>query len=355
MGAAQTAITSAERERLRTLAATNLGVQRKDRYGGDGFDATLDRFASADVQRIVSLYDSVKRSWELWLYMRDAPNYPLLRDQLVARFGSEQFFDAARAIGSTTREAGAMTPALARIVHDIRGGALTALTGYANLVEATASIDDCTSFIDSALLMARDHAKLMRNALIDLDPVVREADEGFRVHGIEDFVSKWSGATVKAEDRAVRVDVDCTFSGSITNRCLETSAIDRILYNYINNATRFTDDGRVELSILPVSDKIVRWVVTNSLTPGQVSWLETATEGDLQRLFHGGLTRGGNGIGLSGCTDFVAASFGVDPGAALEQGYLGARVIDSRYYAWFHWPAWIEDRQTPLPDCACSN
>ena len=52
----------------------------------------------------------------------------------------------------------------------------------------------------------------------------------------------------------------------------------------------------------------------------------------------GGITRGGHGIGLSSCTDFVAASFGTPPQNAIGEKYVGAKVVDDTYYTWFHWP-----------------
>lgn len=59
----------------------------------------------------------------------------------------------------------------------------------------------------------------------------------------------------------------------------------------------------------------------------------------LGRLVDGFLTRGGNGIGLTSCADFVAACFGLDSGAeAVDGAYLGARLVDDRFRACFHWP-----------------
>ncbi|MBN9122327.1 MAG: ATP-binding protein, partial [Planctomycetes bacterium] len=60
---------------------------------------------------------------------------------------------------------------------------------------------------------------------------------------------------------------------------------------------------------------------------------------DLVRLYEGGVTRGGNGVGLASCADFVAAAFGVTASEAVAEGYLGARVDGNEYHAWFHWPA----------------
>src|SRR5690606_35416791 len=112
------------------------------------------------------------------------------------------------------------------------------------------------------------------------------------------------------------------------------------VYNYVNNAIRFTSGPLINMEIIPVGDHAVRWIVANPITPDQAEWLKKSTNGDLPSLFRGGVTRGGNGLGLSNCADFVAAAFGLpDINAALEGKYLGAVVEDGWYLAWAHWPS----------------
>jgi hypothetical protein len=340
-------------ERLYALAPTELGIYRQQRYDGGGFGVRLNQFAPEDVSLIIQLYHAVKRIYDLWLYMRDAPNYDLLGQQIITQFGSDQFLTSVQAIGSATYAATPPSPLLRKVVHDIRSGGLTTLTGTVYLLREAAPAH-FQEDVQTAVLVARDHAKLMRNAIIDLDPTVRQADESLKVHFIDDFVKKWHGAAFKVAEKSIRVQVACTFEGSVTNRCLETSAIDRILYNYINNAARFSADGRVDLTIFPISDSLVRWVVVNPITSQQQAWLAGATGSDLKKLFTGGLTRGGHGLGLANCTDFVAASFGLAPEQALEQGYLGAHLIDRDYHAWFHWPAYHPSPQQAEAACDCN-
>ena len=337
---------------INSLAPTNLKIQRQDRYDGSGFDVSLSKFAPEDVSVIIRLYNAVKRTYELWLYMKDAPNYDLLKQHLFDQFASNSFLMSSQSIGVATYSLDKLTPGLRKVTHDIRGGALAVLTGYTTMMRSIDLGDETQEYIDNAVLMARDHAKLMRNAIVDLDPLVRQADESLKVHYVEDFVKKWQDSVINIADKAVRVDVQCLFEGSITNRCLETSAIDRILYNYVNNAARFAADNQVTLFIVPLNDSLVRWAVKNSITETQQSWLQQQTQSDFKKLFLGGLTRGGHGIGLSSCTDFVAASFGITPQEALDQAYLGAKLIGTDYYAWFHWPIYqqIDDA---VPDCEC--
>lgn len=334
------------------LAPTSLPLTRLDRYDGGGFGVSLSAFTPEDVSLIIQVYSAVKKMYDLWLYMSDAPNYDLLKTQMIAQCGSDHFIATAQSIGAATYALGKTDPTLRKVIHDIRGGALAVLTGYATMIKRLdPEVDDIPEYVRDAILMARDHAKLMRNAIVDLDPVVREADENVKVHFIDDFVDKWDGALFRIADKTVRIGVNCSFDGSVTNRCLETSAIDRILYNYISNAARFTTDQTVTMTIFPIENFVVRWVVENSVTSDQQNWLNQATGGDLTKLFQGGLTRGGHGIGLSSCTDFVAASFGVTPTSALEQHYLGAKLLGERYYTWFHWPVYQPASTDPICEC----
>jgi hypothetical protein len=50
----------------------------------------------------------------------------------------------------------------------------------------------------------------------------------------------------------------------------------------------------------------------------------------------------------------VAASFGVSSDEAIEGQYLGATVRDNIYYAWFHWPIYLQEDEKELA-CSCQN
>lgn len=331
-----------------TLAPLDLKLNRLDRFTGGGFDITLNQLAPDDVAVVRRVYTAVKRVYDLWLYMGSNINYNLLREELQL-FGSQSFLNEAQQIGVYTQD---RPPEVAKAIHDIRGGGLTSLTGYAQLIPRLQGMND-ERYIRQAVFLARDHAKMMRNVLPELDPIFREADEGVKLHHIDEFVAKWRGFVFQLADRKVQVVAASDFEGFITNRCLETSAVDRILYNYINNAARFAAGGKVQLTVLPLNDgSVTRWVVENELHQDQYAWLKETLDLNLAPLFAGGYTRGGSGIGLSNCSDFVAASFGVDSDTAVSKKYLGATVNELTYYAWFHWPAYVpESDDEPVCDC----
>lgn len=331
-----------------SLAPNNLRLNRPDRYTGAGFDITLNQLANEDIAIVRKVYNAVKHIYDLWLYMSSDPNYDLLREELK-QFANKAFLTEAQQLGTNTKEGSAQ---VAKAIHDIRGGGLTSLAGYAQLIPRLQDGKDLR-YVKQAVFIARDHAKMMRNVVPDLDPVFREADEGMKLHHIDEFVAKWRDFIFELEGKHVRVMAQSSFEGFITNRCLETSAMDRILYNYINNAARFAATDEIHLTVLPVNGgSTTRWVIENKLTESQYEWLGQNFNLDLKPLFAGGYTRGGSGIGLSNCTDFVAASFGVRPDDAIEQQYLGAAVDGLTYYAWFHWPAYVpQSADEPVCDC----
>lgn len=335
-----------------SLAPVDLTIERSDRYDGGGFSISLNDLAPEDVSLVIRAYQAVKGIYDLWLYMREVPNYDLLQQRLK-QFGTREFVSFTHSIGSATYAMMNPSSALRRAIHDIRGGGLTSLVGYAalygRLPEKTKQ-----AYIEQAVFIARDHAKMMRNIVLDIDVVIREADEGMKLHSIEEFVNKWNGFSFETKQKKVQVRADSTYSGFITNRCLETSAVDRILYNYINNAVRFAASDTVRMSILPVGTELTRWIIENDISETQNDWLEQNLSKDFTELFRGGLTRGGHGVGLSSCTDLVAASFGVDIDRSLTEGYLGAKVVDQTYYAWFHWPRYVPESEDE-PVCACGE
>ena len=331
------------------LAPTDLPIYRTFRYDGGGFNISLKDLAVEDVSLIAQVYQAIKNIYDLWLYMGEQRNYDLLRQRLEP-FGSTEFMSKVRAIGAASYANGTRSELMSSAMHDLRGGALTSLTGYARLMPR---LGDKPEYVKQAVYLARDHAKMMRNIIPDLDAAVREADEGLKLHAIDEFVRKWDGFQFELPNRTVKIEATSDFEGFVTARCLETSAVDRIVYNYINNAARFAADNQVRFTVTPLpGTELTRWVVENTISMEHRLWLEKEVKGDLSKLFYGGHTYGGNGIGLTNCTSFVATSFGINNDEAIKQGYLGAKLVQSTYYAWFHWPVYIpQSEDEAVCDC----
>ncbi len=226
-----------------------------------------------------------------------------------------------------------------QVVHDIRGGALQALTMLLSLISMRSpDIED----IQRLFFFTRDHMKIMRNALADIDPIGQQRDNDEHMHTIGLIIEKWQHNQYRLPDSSADVHVFSTYSGGIAERCLEFSALDRMLYNLINNAARFAVDDQVYLVIMQCnipSDTHLRFVIYNRIAPAQRAILMERYGQDVSALFLGGFTTGGNGYGMRICADFAANAYGVRTAQrAVAGGYVGARLIDDYFVAWFHWP-----------------
>ncbi len=321
------------------LLPSQLRNLRDRRYQGESFDLSVAALSPADQIHVRTLYRFAKGVYGRWIEMRDAPDWEALRASVLSVLRPPLSISM-KELGQESMARcgeGEAERALGKVLHDLRGGALMPLQLYAQMAEWDAD----PIHLRTAAFLARDQAKIMRNALPDLDPEVRRADETEKPHYIQAVVDKWDGFRFEREGHEPgHVRVTCTYGGLLASCCLEASAVDRIVYNYMNNAMRFASGPVISMEIVPIGHHAVRWIVANPVTPEQVDWLEKKTGGDLTCLFRGGVTRGGNGLGLSNCVDFVAAAFGLpDIESALSGKYLGAVVKDGWFLAWAHWPS----------------
>ncbi|WP_428268210.1 WYL domain-containing protein [Haliangium sp.] len=225
--------------------------------------------------------------------------------------------------------------------HDIRGGSFTALAGYLDLMLAGRTR---SGGIERIFGLCRDHRKIIRNAVYDLDQAGYATDLREKRHSIGLLRDKWAAAAHDIGHAHAEVDIDCDFSGSVSDRCMEFAALDRVIYNLINNATEHTADGRVLMRVVPIDPDAagthLRFAVINRVTPAQRRILDQRLRADSGSLFEGGFTTGGHGLGLGICGDIVAGSYGLGSVAeAYARGYLGACLIRDYFAVWFHWPA----------------
>lgn len=315
------------------LAPNNLSNMHPSRYDGTGFSVTMRDFSPADAAILKTLYEHIKTVYDLWLYMKDAPQYALFKPS-IELFSSIEMVASVRDLGANSEYA---EDSMQKILHDIRGGATTAMISCAERISYMNQYHD-VELMRRFVFLARDQAKMMRSAIEDIDPFTRAADERFRIHSVYDYVKKWNNFEYHTPKGTIMVKVQCYFEGNVTTCCLEASALDRVVYNYINNAMRFAASDVITLTILPIGN-VLRWVIENDVEPHNLHWLEQNIGNNAQVLYKGGITNGGNGIGLANCAEIVSASFSIKPSEAIEQGYVGAKVIGSRYYGWFHWNA----------------
>ena len=315
------------------LAPLNLVNRRAKRYHGDNLAMSLDDFLPVDQGLIRSIYDFLGKLFAALEAPVEASQKSI--DLLFQPDRIEEIVDQARNLGeATNREK--PSPLLGKTIHDIRGGGLTPLIGQMQFAMMDA---DISAYRNSLYYLTRDHLKIMRNALHGLDDAVRNRDLEIRIHSTDLMVEKWSGALFNSPRGRVGISVSCLESVPITECCVEFGALDRVLYNLLNNACRHTAGDKIEMVLFPVPDRAgenLRIVLSNSLLPEDEQHLDNI---DMATLFDAGVSTTGSGYGLSVAADFVAQAFGLPSVAdAPRGGYLGAKVMRGQFVIWLHWP-----------------
>ena len=225
-------------------------------------------------------------------------------------------------------------------VFDATGPNLSKLGTDAQLL--TAGYPKTRQWAHQLFFLTRDHLKIMRNALLGLDDAKRQADLLPVMHGVDLIIEKWQDAVLGNSDRQTRLQVESDYFGNIAECCVEFGALDRILYNLINNACRHTASGEVRLSIQSqpagqMEPDNLRFSVSNPV--GVEEEHRLSERGDLRVLFEPRVSSTGSGLGLTVAADSVKNAYGLRTHeVALDGHYLGARVHRGEFYAWFHWP-----------------
>ena len=308
----------------------------KTRYMGTGVSWSYERLAPADKASIRSLYDAMTQLmalpiWELEdtraqreavLKWREAVNWNGCWRNIAA-LGPETY----ALIGSDAQ--------LRRVIHDLRGGPMTSLVLCIARLQNDSSLDP-----QYIWLLARDVLKIARNCFPDLDPERYQADVAEKGHSVRLLGEKWS--KVK---NPTPVEVTMNFDGHIANSCIEFSALDRVIYNVMNNALRESvpTDAPVELKVLAESGheqtEDVRFWIANQISQAQYDEITHRFGDDLSDLFLTGYSTTGSGVGLQIVAEFVGNAYGLTPARAVEKQVLGAYAGKGVFGVWFHWPA----------------
>ncbi len=353
-------------EVLLALAPAHLPNFRKVRYGGDDLCVALDGLAERDRALLRRFYQVLSELLNSLTdgSTNDAQKWEAL-DRWTQRHDLDRFIDEVRELGlaSSAENPG---EALSKAMHDLRGGALSALLGRLQLLGYLPREENQLKAI---FVQTRDHLKIMRNALVGLDDARRDADRKPRAHAMHLMLTKWQDAVVgpKWHERPIRMEIDCRYDGALTECCMESAAIDRIFYNLSANACRYAADDRLEMVVFPVpqptGSDCLRFVLSNEVSEENAATLRSmmqagATGGSghdgsdrLSALFEPEVSSTGSGFGLTVVADFVTMAFGLrDRAEALRERYLGA-VLDGRTFrVWFHWPMADSDLPPKLDD-----
>lgn len=325
-------------ELLYALAPAALASRRAVRYDGGAMNAPLGVFPPAERALLAELYAAIQA---VYAVARDEGAPADERAAALRRLYAlawPRLLPAVRELGAGVAPEG-LTPRLRQILHDVKGGAFQALAVYLQLLTLDALP---AGQLHRVFFLARDQLKIMRNALPELDPEGVARDEALNLHAAGLLVEKWQRAEHRLPGRSATVEVDCRYQGAVAERCLEFAALDRVVYNLVNNAAAHSADARVRLAILPVpatAPRDLRIAVANRVSDEQRRALESRFPDGVGALFHGGFTTGGSGLGLRICADFVANAYGLATvDQALAGGHLGAAIVQGQFVAWVHWP-----------------
>jgi signal transduction histidine kinase len=323
-------------ESLRDLAPLHLPNRRVRRYQGDDLCLSLSQFAPPDQAAIREVYVFLQRLFVALTGPEESRRpavVDLLREQSVDRL-----VGMVTPIGAASYRANP-SPLMAKTIHDIRGGGLTPLLGQLQFLE----VDHDVEAMNALFFLTRDHLKIMRNALLGLDDAQRESDLLPKAHSTRMIAEKHHGALLHSHGRSVRVEVICPEHMNISECCVEFGALDRILYNLLNNACRHAATDTLRLALLPVPDmpgENLRLVLINAVSEADAEYLRRV---DLATLFEYGVSTTNSGSGLSVAAQFVGNAFGLDsPKEAVAERYLGARLVENDFAVWFHWPVLAE-------------
>lgn len=323
-------------------APVRLNNFRSTRYKGDDCCSAMAEFAPEDAQIIERLYRFLT-GFLGWLGTEREQQLPADATK-ISRYLSDHQFDV---LSSEIRQLGVATcrvnssERLAKTIHDLRGGGMSALVGEAYFLERGRAKPD---LLNSLYFLTRDHLKIMLNALTGLDDARREADLLPRTHSVDLLMEKWQHCLLRQVDHSVEVVIDSSYSGTISECCVEFGAVDRILYNFLNNASRHAQGDQVLMSLLPLpsaeESKDLRFVITNSVSADDAARLrEMAGEEDMRVLFKPGVSTTKSGLGLTIAADFVCNAYGLaNRQQALDLRYIGAELSGDNFLAWFHWP-----------------
>ncbi|MEF3275782.1 MAG: ATP-binding protein [Chloroflexus sp.] len=324
-------------ETVKALAPCDLPFLRQDPFVRSASSASVHDLPP-HVQSVVrQLYDGLLAIFTRFDQRRHIDRQVLF--QVLREIGWHDLLSELRGISLSQSD-----PVLGEVIHDIRGGSLQALALQLQLLEVDRSQPVETERI---YLLIRDHLKIMRNCLPDLDPERTARDIELRAHGVDLLLEKWQQADYRLPDGSASIIVDARYDGVVADRCVEFAALDRVLYNLINNATRHSIDRRVMIGIFPLTSceaPSLRLVVLNRIDARQRSALEQRFGQHWSDLFRGGFSFSsdgshGHGFGLAICAELVANAYGLANGAAaVAGGYVGARPHDDLFVAWFHWP-----------------
>ncbi len=318
---------------------------RSTRYTGEGLSIAFPEIHPVDQDILRSMESFLSAIVSLYSDRKSGKGAALVR--VCEEQGLGELMDAVVDMGkptvTTTDES-----TVRQVFHDLRGGAFASLCLW---LEALGPDGAKFGGDRNVFFLARDHLKMLRNAITGLSSEGEEKVRQQLEHGVELLVDKWGDTVHRYANKVLKVTLQTSFSGSVSESCLEFAALDRILYNIVNNAARHGGGDDLSIDVFdPARDhQNLRFVFRNAISDAHKQTLETQFGQRLSDVFLGGFTTDGSGIGTRVCTDIVTRAYGLEsPAEAVERGHVGATVQGHDFISWFHWPIAASDVEEPL-------
>ena len=310
---------------------------RVERYIGDELAVSLEHFSNDDRELVLDLYKRLRAALRIVQTGMEEDN-PLSAVRNLEEVDLRTFMlRFSRAFG-TTGLMGIDQDRSRQILHDIRGSALSIVNARVDLLMMRGSDAEQDDLI-GVFTSIRDHLKILRNCVSDIDPERRRQDLERKTHAAGLLREKWSNYATAS----VEVHYISDFDGDLSSCCLEFSSLERVLYNLTNNAIRHAPDGEVWFFVTHVPDPegagSAKFVLANRIKDTERERLVAEFGDRLGRLFAGGFSIGGTGVGLRVVADLVKNAYGIGTLEELiEGGYVGAEIRGGAFVSWVHWP-----------------
>lgn len=329
---------------IASLTTRPIVSYRSARYSGGRVSVRLGRdFGEVEVGLIRSFYRELIHLLEL---TRPRPDSEVIEATRLAAL--EAFFGQTRLLRFAAELEQVATSAertadhnLTQVLREMTGGPFFGIFAAVQIMQTGEA--DPEGF-GSLYFLVRDHLKILRSLIVDLDPEGRERDEALNLHPISLMREKWDGALFRVGDRGVRVALESAYEGHVAERCIEFAEVDRLLYQLAQNAVQHGSGDIFGCQIEVTADgESLRWVFVNPISGDTRRELMRLIAGG-GSLFDSGTALNGKGWGLNVVAQSVDNAYGLSGRNFGESvGYYGVRIDPDRFVVWFHWPIVAED------------
>lgn len=312
-----------------------LASSREARYRGGRFTLKLSSAFSREEARVFrDLYEIL-----LDLNTLASPARGLGRNQLDAACSfarKSNFMQIAHEIEGMHKNLDTMRGnAITIVFYEIVSGPFRSIRAS---IELLREWEPTPEIVQTLFYLSRDHLKIMRSVLLDLDPERRARDATQRLHSIDLLLEKWENARYQTPEGALYVSMENEFRGFVAERCLEFAELDSFFYHLANNTLRFASEPHLYIHVTQRKGDNLLWTFGNPVSPQQAKAVQEAAarEGS---LFNYGASTGGTGLGLAILGSCVAYAYGYENTQQAEAaGVFGHLVRDGCFLLWFHWP-----------------